>query len=122
MHPDQAWTWPKRPGSRSLPPVGEATIDGRWLRQRRREIDCTQEQLADRLGCTSSMLKKIERGERTPSALLTARIVELLGAPDVLPAVPQLSVSVFVAGDPSNEWMRSRLPKPTGQGLVPRHD
>jgi predicted ATPase/DNA-binding CsgD family transcriptional regulator/transcriptional regulator with XRE-family HTH domain len=95
----------------------ETTIDGRWLRQRRRELDCTQEQLADRLGCTSSMLKKIERGERTPSPLLAARIVETLGAPEVAATIPQLSVSVFVAGDPSNEWMRNRLPKQTGQGL-----
>lgn len=36
---------------------------GEWLRRRRRELDLTQQELAQRVGCTVSTLRKIEAGE-----------------------------------------------------------
>ena len=80
-------------------------VDGRWVRQRRRELDYTQEQLAELFGCTSSMLKKIERGERSPSATLAARITETLGSPQTQITPRSIGVQVLVAGDPSHTWL-----------------
>jgi predicted ATPase/DNA-binding CsgD family transcriptional regulator/transcriptional regulator with XRE-family HTH domain len=98
-------TWSTRGSSRSLPKMEATSVDGRWIRQRRRELDYTQEQLAELFGCTSSMLKKIERGERSPSAALTARIVEALGSPENPPPPGFIGVQVLVAGDPSHPWL-----------------
>jgi transcriptional regulator with XRE-family HTH domain len=90
-------TWSTRRSSRSLPKMEATSVDGRWIRQRRRELDYTQEQLAELFGCTSSMLKKIERGERSPSAALTARIVEALGSPKNPPSLRVIGIQVLVA-------------------------
>jgi len=49
---------------------------GHWLRQRRKSLDLTQAELAHRLNCTTSLLQKIESGERRPSR----QIAELLAA------------------------------------------
>ena len=54
---------------------------GNWVRQGRRRLDLTQTALASEVGCTESMLKKIEAGLRTPSPPLQARFELLLGAP-----------------------------------------
>ena len=58
-----------------------ATI-GNWVRQGRRRLDLTQTALASEVGCTESMLKKIEAGIRTPSPPLQARFELLLGSID----------------------------------------
>jgi predicted ATPase/DNA-binding CsgD family transcriptional regulator/transcriptional regulator with XRE-family HTH domain len=108
---DQALTWPTLRTSRNLPEMVTA-IDGRWIRQRRRELNYTQEGLAELLGCTSSMLKKIERGERMPSPALIARIVERLGSPESPPATGSITVSVLVAGDPSHAWLSTLASAP----------
>ena len=105
--------WPPLQSSRSLPRMEVTAIDGRWIRQRRRELDHSQEQLAELLGCTSSMLKKIERGERTPSVALAARIVEKLGSAESSPSAGAIGVCVLVAGDPAHAWL-SALASSTG--------
>lgn len=38
-----------------------------WIKQRRRILDLTQAELADRIGCSISILQKIEEGKRRPS-------------------------------------------------------
>jgi adenylate cyclase len=48
---------------------------GEWLRQRRRELDLTQQELAQRVGCTVSTIRKIEAGERRPSKELATLLV-----------------------------------------------
>jgi transcriptional regulator with XRE-family HTH domain len=111
VHADQALTWSSSRTSRSLVEMVTA-IDGRWIRQRRRELNYTQEGLAELFGCTSSMLKKIERGERTPSPALIARIVERLGSPESSPATGSIAVSVLVAGDPSHAWLSTLASAP----------
>jgi transcriptional regulator with XRE-family HTH domain len=48
---------------------------GEWLRQQRKINDLTLEELARRAGCSSEMLRKIEKGFRQPSKDLRARLV-----------------------------------------------
>jgi predicted ATPase/transcriptional regulator with XRE-family HTH domain len=56
---------------------------GAWLSQRRRELDLTQGDLARRIGCSQSTIKKIEEGKRRPSK----QIAELLaGHLDIPPS------------------------------------
>ena len=47
---------------------------GQWLKQRRKELDLTQEGLAERIGCSYDAVHKIEGGTRRPSR----QIAELL--------------------------------------------
>lgn len=54
---------------------------GRWLRQRRRQLDLTQELLAERVGCSTDLISKIERGERRPSREIAMRIFDCLEVP-----------------------------------------
>ncbi len=51
---------------------------GDWLRQRRRELDLTQEALAERAGCSSQMIRKIESGTARPSRQLAELLVARL--------------------------------------------
>ncbi len=60
----------------------EAEISfGRWLRQRRKALDLTQEALADRVGCSISAIRKIESDERRPSRQIAGLLAECLGVP-----------------------------------------
>ena len=55
-------------------------IFAEWLKRRRKMLDLTQEELAQRAGCTVFALRKIESGERRPSkqlAGLLARALEI---------------------------------------------
>ncbi|GAB4116215.1 MAG: hypothetical protein Fur005_38380 [Roseiflexaceae bacterium] len=51
---------------------------GEWLKRRRRALDFSREQLADRVGCAPITIKKIEADERRPSATLARRIAQAL--------------------------------------------
>jgi transcriptional regulator with XRE-family HTH domain len=55
---------------------------GRWLRQRRRRLDLTQADLAERVGCSEITIRKIEADARTPSR----QVAELLAACLEVPA------------------------------------
>jgi predicted ATPase/transcriptional regulator with XRE-family HTH domain len=55
---------------------------GQQLRRRRKAIDITQEELADRVGCARSTIRMIEGGERRPSRQLAALIAEHLRIPE----------------------------------------
>src|SRR6185295_10466623 len=54
---------------------------GYWVRRRRRALDLTQDDLARQVGCTVSMIKKIEADERRPSRQLATRLAEYLAIP-----------------------------------------
>src|SRR5947209_7803066 len=41
-------------------PMNEMMTFGDWLRQRRKALDLTQEQLADRVSCSTETIRKIE--------------------------------------------------------------
>jgi nanoRNase/pAp phosphatase (c-di-AMP/oligoRNAs hydrolase)/DNA-binding XRE family transcriptional regulator len=47
---------------------------GEWFRRRRRGLDLTQKELARRVGCGVTTIRKIEAGERRPSKELAAQL------------------------------------------------
>lgn len=55
---------------------------GAWLRRRRKALDLTQQQLADRIGCSLSALQKIERDTRRPSRQLAELLATHLNIPE----------------------------------------
>lgn len=53
-----------------------------WLKQRRKERGIGQEELADRVGVSFAMLRKIESGERRPSGQVAALLADYFRVPD----------------------------------------
>lgn len=62
--------------------VAEVHSFGDWLRQERRVRDWSQAALAQQVGCTAATIRKIEAGERKPSAQLAVLLATALGVPD----------------------------------------
>ncbi len=54
--------------------MADAQSFGRWLKERRKELDLTQEQLAYCVGCTATTIRLIEHGQRRASR----QVAELL--------------------------------------------
>jgi len=54
------------------------TSFGEWVRRRRKALDLTQQELANRAGCSLTALQKIERDERRPSRQLAALLADQL--------------------------------------------
>lgn len=54
---------------------------GEWISQRRRALDLTQRDLAERTSCTVSTIKKIETDERRPSRELAVGLLDALRIP-----------------------------------------
>jgi predicted ATPase/transcriptional regulator with XRE-family HTH domain len=54
---------------------------GDWIRRRRKALDLTQEELAQRVGCSASFIFKIEADERRPSRQVAELLVEHLEIP-----------------------------------------
>jgi WD40 repeat protein/transcriptional regulator with XRE-family HTH domain len=81
---------------------------GAWLKARRRELDLTQEGLAERAGCSVEMVRKVEAGTARPSR----QLAELLAASvDVTPT----EIPAYV------RWARLGHPPdgPGGPGIPP---
>lgn len=55
---------------------------GEWLKQRRRTLELTQDELAQRAGCSIFALRKIESGERRPSKQLAGLLAIALEIPE----------------------------------------
>jgi transcriptional regulator with XRE-family HTH domain len=70
---------------------------GQWLREKRRELGLTQEELAHQVGCSRALIRKIEAGERTPSL----QVAELLASCIQIPAQDQAEFVKFARGTPS---------------------
>src|SRR5215475_347410 len=49
---------------------------GAWVRQRRRALDLTLEELAAQIGCAAVTIRHIETDERRPSKQLAARLAD----------------------------------------------
>ena len=60
----------------------EALSFGPWLKRRRRVLDLTQEELAQRAACSLSTLRKIEAGDLLPSKELARLLAAALGVLD----------------------------------------
>jgi predicted ATPase/class 3 adenylate cyclase len=58
--------------------MDQKTLFGGWLQQRRTALDCTQEELAQRVGCTLEMIQKIEIDMLRPSPHMAERIAACL--------------------------------------------
>lgn len=54
---------------------------GNWIKRRRKALDLTQQELADRVGCSISLILKIESDERRPSRQITELLAEHLEIP-----------------------------------------
>ena len=54
---------------------------GAWLRQRRRALDLTQAALAQRVGCATGTIRKLESDERRPSLQLASVLAAHLDVP-----------------------------------------
>jgi len=54
---------------------------GEWLKRRRKELDLTQAELAQRAGCSLPALRKIEAGVRRPSKQLAGLLAQSLEIP-----------------------------------------
>jgi len=52
-----------------------------WLKQRRKALDLTQEDLAERIGCSTTTIQKLELGQRRPSKQVALRLAECLKIP-----------------------------------------
>jgi transcriptional regulator with XRE-family HTH domain len=62
--------------------MGKDALFGSWVRRRRKVVDLTQEELAQRVNCSLSMLRKIERDERRPSEQLAKLLADQLALED----------------------------------------
>ncbi len=49
-----------------------------WLRQRRKALDLTQDELGQRVGCTGDTIRKIEADARRPSKAIAERLATCL--------------------------------------------
>src|SRR4029453_7615031 len=107
------------------------TSFGRWLQQRRRVLDLTQEELARQAHCSVATIRKIEADERRPSKSIANRLADCLR----IAATDYSAFIAFARTAPSSK--RSSLPLPgqpspvqilttklsvprTRPGLVPR--
>src|SRR5215211_5325413 len=54
------------------------TSFGQWLKQLRRELDLTQDELARQVGCATATIQKIEADERRPSRQIAERLADCL--------------------------------------------
>ena len=52
---------------------------GSRVKQLRQEHGLTQDALAERVGCATQTIRKIEGGQRRPSYQIAARLAEILG-------------------------------------------
>jgi class 3 adenylate cyclase/tetratricopeptide (TPR) repeat protein len=58
--------------------MNDITSFGAWLRRRRKALDLTQTELANRAGCVQGTIKSIEADARRPSRQLAERLADVL--------------------------------------------
>ena len=58
--------------------MGQDNAFGQLVRQRRRTLDLTQDELARRVGCAAVTLRKIEAGDLRPSQQIAERLAMAL--------------------------------------------
>jgi predicted ATPase/DNA-binding XRE family transcriptional regulator len=61
---------------------GGTLLFGQWLKQRRKSLDITQEDLALQVDCSVSTIEKIESGERRPSRQIAELFADYLRVPN----------------------------------------
>lgn len=87
---------------------------GTWVRRRRKGLDLTQNALAERVGCTESMLRKIEADARRPSKQLAIRLASALELSGSQQAAFLKAARAELASDqlvhPLHEYSTTRTP------------
>jgi predicted ATPase/transcriptional regulator with XRE-family HTH domain len=94
--------------------VEEAVSFGQWMKQRRKEMDLTQEELAQKVGCAAINIRKIEANERRPSKPMAALLAKHLN----IPAEEYEKFERFARGIPSTDLSFSHSPAPQNQPLI----
>lgn len=85
---------------------------GAWLEKRRKALDLTREELAQRVGCSVSALRKIETDERRPSKQMAEILADCLDIPlEDRPGFLKIARGELYLGQ-----FRSTVPLPT---LIP---
>ena len=99
---------------------------GTWIKRRRKALDLTQQQLAQQIGCSPSLIFKIESDERRPSRQMADLLADKLDIPadqralflktarqeksaDALDVIPPLATGEAA---PASEARHSHLPVP----------
>jgi predicted ATPase/transcriptional regulator with XRE-family HTH domain len=97
---------------------------GRWLSRQRKALDLTQEDLAERTGCSLSLIQKIEMGNRRPSK----QVAEVLADFFHIPTAEREAFLHFARGHQDerqktkDEGMVNLDPSPSGVGHLPIHN
>ena len=81
---------------------------GHWLEKQRKALDLTREEFAQKVGCSTSALRKIETDQRRPSRQLAELIAKRL---EISPDERELFIQI-ARGDLSIERMKSPHPPP----------
>ncbi|MCW5850777.1 MAG: helix-turn-helix transcriptional regulator, partial [Anaerolineae bacterium] len=93
---------------------------GRWLRQRRRRRDLTQESLATRVGYALAAVRRVEADDLRPSRELAEKLADALGlATDERPAFVRFARGERDAYLPLPAAPATPVPAPTS---LPRHN
>ena len=85
--------------------MSEVDEFGRWLKQRRKQLDLTQDELAEQVGCSAETIGKLEAGGRRPSKTIAHRLADALQLVDqeradfLRLARPQIATSVLQVGE-----------------------
>jgi transcriptional regulator with XRE-family HTH domain len=95
--------------------VDTSTTFGTWLRGQRKEHDLTQDALAERVGCSADMVKKVEAGTARPSRQLAELFAAAL---DVAPAERPGFVTWARTGQPGRR-AATATPIPPGSQANP---
>lgn len=80
--------------------MGTEASFGNWLKQRRKMLDLSRDELAERIGCAVVTLYKIESGERRPSK----QIAELLAQYLNIPSEDRPTFVAFARGSGDETW------------------
>ena len=97
--------------------TGALTPFGQWLSRQRKARDFTQEDLAERLGCSVWSIQKIEVGNRRPSK----QIAEIMADFFSIPAGERGAFLLFARGQ-ADEWERSSGEQASRAGPETIHD
>jgi pimeloyl-ACP methyl ester carboxylesterase/transcriptional regulator with XRE-family HTH domain len=88
---------------------------GAWLRRRRRSLDLTQDELADRVGCSVETVRKLEAERLRPSKALAERLAGFLD----IPAEQQALFVRFARGQADAEHLPAPLHVPSATTPLP---
>jgi predicted ATPase/transcriptional regulator with XRE-family HTH domain len=96
-----------------VPAVEEIFSFGIWLRRRRRALDLTQAELAQRVGCATITIRRIEADDLRPSLEIAERLSVCLD-------IPEAERAAFLAAARAERSVDT-LPQPLSLSLEPSH-